>query len=94
MLFVGGESQRVIFSVFSGYSSQAQPAYLEPNSQSMQKNRRGVGSLLAVFSTNSMLKTRTYLEPNSSSLQKPIGGRSTQLLSKLYKGTITVDQKF
>ena len=46
MLFMGGESQRVIFSVFSGYSSQAQytgkPAYLDPNSQIMQKIGGGV----------------------------------------------------
>jgi hypothetical protein len=92
MLFMGGESQRVIFSVFSGYSSQAQctgkPSYLEPNSQSMQKNRRrglsatakneGVGSLLAFSTTKTMLKNQAYLEPNRNSLQKPIEGLPAQ----------------
>jgi hypothetical protein len=29
------------------------------------------------------------LHPIRNSMQKPIEGRSTQLLSKLYKGTIT-----
>ena len=38
-------------------------AYLEPNSQSLQKTIGEVGA-------------RTYLEPIRNSMQKPIGGRS------------------
>jgi hypothetical protein len=78
MLFMGGESQRVIFSVFSGYSSQAQftgkPAYLEPNSQSMQKTRRSrvaIGENQAQNHVEKQTQTRTYLEPIRDSLQKP-----------------------
>jgi len=55
MLFVGGESQRVIFSVFSGYSKSAQctgkPSYLESISGSIQKpiEDRSALSLCTLF---------------------------------------------
>jgi hypothetical protein len=96
----GGDLERGSLH-FSGYSSQAhctgEPAYLEPNSQSMQKTRREVGSLLVFFTVNGMLKNRhqAYLEPIRDSMQKPIGGRSVlaeqhakRMLFSLYKGAI------
>jgi hypothetical protein len=75
---LGGETQQNEVNCITGYSKLAQltgkPAYLDSNSQSLQKNRRGEGSLLTLFHANSMLKTRTYLEPNRNSMQKPIEG--------------------
>ncbi len=51
MLFMGGESQRVILSLFSGYSSQPQctgkPSYLQPNRNTMQKPIEGLPALYA-----------------------------------------------
>jgi len=37
---------------------------------------------------NSMLKSQTYLEPIRNSLQRPIGGRSAQFLSTLFKAAL------
>jgi hypothetical protein len=88
---LGGENQQNRLNRTTGYSKPAQPSYLEPNSQSLQKNRRRGRSLLTVFSTNTMLKTRTYLEPISSSLQKPIEGLPAQPPQPIYsinKGAI------
>jgi hypothetical protein len=36
---LGGESQRSSINHFTGYSENAQPSYLEPNRNSMQKTR-------------------------------------------------------
>jgi hypothetical protein len=88
---LGGENQQNRLNRTTGYSKPAQPAYLEPNSQSMQKNRRRGRSLLTKNKPNSMLKTRTYLEPNRNSLQKPIEGLSAQPPQPIYslnKGAI------
>jgi hypothetical protein len=46
-------------------ADREQPAYLEPNRNSLQKTRRGEGSLLAFSGAKSMLKKprQAYLEP-------------------------------
>jgi hypothetical protein len=67
------------------HSTQAaEPAYLDPNRNSMQKpvgglsrtEKRGVGSLLPLFHANSMLKTKANMM-----------GADSQLQQKNYRGT-------
>jgi hypothetical protein len=63
-------------------------SYLEPNSQSMQKNRRMRSIAIGAFHNQNHAKKllRTYLEPNRNRMQKPIGGRSALSLFTLFKG--------